>query len=102
MGQWHKKRLGEGAAVYQNLRELSYLRYQHDPDVSAERMYIVAVDTVAAEMSAYFPSGNQVLVAACNAMPCPPPNFDGQFLRKLSEERFPIPRYATDFPEADQ
>jgi hypothetical protein len=96
MEQWHRKYLGIGAQVYQSLRELRDLRYRLDREVTPERCWIVAEDLATAEVSVYFPPGNDAMTITCNAVPCPPPSFSPGGLYQLSEERLPIVALAAD------
>lgn len=90
MDQWHEKKLGFGAGVYQHLRDLRELRYQYDKGVTPDRAFVVAMNIETSEISVYFPPGNKVLVHLCDAASCPTPNFENGMTNVMSEEEFPI------------
>lgn len=90
MDHWHIRTLGYGTQVYQSLRELREIRFQHDSRVPEERLYIVATDTVTLETFAFFPPGNAFMAVACGASPCDPSDFEAGRLFRLSVETFPI------------
>ena len=99
MERWFRKPLGTGAQVYQSLRELRNTRYEHDPHVSPDRLYVVGVDTLAMTTFAYFPPGNRHMATLLGAEPCLAPNFNGSGLALLSDETYPIvPGYSSDIP----
>lgn len=97
MAQWFRKFLGMGAQVYQSLREIQDVRFRLDPDVTEDKLYIVASDTESADTFAYFPPGNSVVALSCDAVPCAIPDFNHGGLVKLSIETYPIiPAFPSD------
>lgn len=54
----------------QQLRDLRELRFQHDSDVTRERIDIVVMDTGSTETFGYLPPGNEVLAQHSGAELC--------------------------------
>lgn len=75
MGHWYFKALGQGSQVYQSLRDLREIRFNNDPEVIEDRLYIVAADAVTSETFVFLPPGNAAMAVACRASPCPPLDF---------------------------
>lgn len=99
MEQWYRLCLGRGADVYQSLREVRDLRYRVDPQVPPELLYITAIEIESGDTWVYFPPGNGLLAATCNAEPCQPPIFDGDTLVELASEEYPITASYPDHPD---
>ncbi|WP_062389592.1 hypothetical protein [Pseudomonas abietaniphila] len=97
MDKWYRKSLGQGAQVYERLREIRDIRYHIDPEVTAERFYIVASDLENLDTIVLFPPGNSAIASACGATPCIAPDFQDDRLFWLSVESYPIlPAYPSD------
>lgn len=94
MDVWFRKYLGRGGDVYQNLRNIRQDRYLFDPRVQLDRAFTVVEHISSAETHVYFPPGNDVLAAKCDAVPCPPLNLDSPDMMLLSVEELPaVPGY---------
>lgn len=90
MAVWRRKYLGEGAQVYQTLREIRAWRYRLDRDAPRERGYTVALEVASMRIFVYFPPGNTRLADAFQAPVCEPPEFSRTQLAELYKEQFPL------------
>lgn len=90
ISQWRRKYLGEGAQVYQTLREIRAWRYRLDADAESACAYTVALEVGSMRIFVYFPPGNTRLADAFQAPLCEPPVFSRQSLAPLYKEQFPL------------
>ncbi|GGJ88432.1 hypothetical protein [Pseudomonas matsuisoli] len=89
---WHRKTLGNGAAVFQALRELRELRHSHDRQFGKPSHFIVAYEERTEELVLLLPPENCVFAEVYNATPCEEPDFESGEFVEFSIEVHPAQR----------
>ena len=89
MTKWHRKRIGHGPAVFQDLRELRKLRRTDDTEFGPSSLFLIALETRSGDMFVYLPPGSTDFAQVYDAEPCDPPNFEDGSLHRMSEEGHP-------------
>ena len=85
MMQWYRKALGFGPAMFQDLREIRTLRYEHDRRFDEASLFQVVLELESERLFLYLPPGNADFASVCQAEPCSAPDLDAgtHFLRSI-------------------